>query len=48
MRGKSPNVYFILLDSCTQTFPGTPVVKILNIMEVENEENPALSGLMAG
>lgn len=40
-------MYFILLDTSAQTFPGTPVVKVLSIIEVENEENPALSGLMA-
>lgn len=30
------------MDTCAQTFPGTPVVKVLNVMEVENEEKPAL------
>lgn len=39
---------FILLDTCAQMFPGTPVEKMLSIIEMENKENPALFGLMAG
>lgn len=41
-------MYPVCVDVCAQTCLGNTVLKILSIMEVENEQKIALSGLMAG